>query len=243
MLGILLALVLVQQYPAECADACPGRCCDMCQTWITHRDHRAAALRARAGEFKEKVDRCLTRKRDAEARAPDCSAACAGGTGPCCHECMEAASGCEHGDATRCDAAVTAYEACVPAANSEAAKWAIPAMEDEAGRGRVVYSVQRCYFSHERQVALAGIKDEKEAAKIAGLVDKAKLYRLQSDAHNSEKALAQLDMALRKLKARPFACDVVWLDHLVQCMHARDEGYADGECRDEPWKSVRDDLP
>lgn len=94
----------------------------------------------------------------------------------------------------------------------------------------------RCYHEQKKAAALARIREEMEASKIAGVVDKGLLHKQQSIAYEEGKQVAGAEVWRKRLKLAPSKCDAVWTHLLTFCMHARtDEDAPSSEECDKPF--------
>jgi hypothetical protein len=75
-----------------------------------------------------------------------------------------------------------------------------------------------CYVRERRARALADIQDERDASRIAGVVNKSRLYMLQHEVHEADKALNSRRAEMKKAGARELPCSAPGVDRLVACL-------------------------
>lgn len=88
----------------------------------------------------------------------------------------------------------------------------------------LLLSVLLCEAELVKTTALAGIRQEKEAAKIAGVVSNSRLYVLQQAAYSGGNLADRYRQELRRRKAKPTPCDEDPIPITIACRAAEWDG-------------------
>lgn len=94
----------------------------------------------------------------------------------------------------------------------------------------VVWSAMACIAVEGREDAMANIREERAASKIAGVVDLEALHTWQDEAQSYGNDLARAQRALRDLKHKRLKCTAPEVALLLQCS-AEPIGAESEECK------------
>jgi hypothetical protein len=90
-------------------------------------------------------------------------------------------------------------------------------LENDKARALIFGSIF-CALQADRKERLDEIAEEKKYARLAGMVDKVKLYRLQTQIRNIDKRLAEERDTLKSWKGtKPMACTSGAVQHVLSC--------------------------
>jgi hypothetical protein len=100
--------------------------------------------------------------------------------------------------------------------------------------GRYVSSLFLCHFQDLNRIAHAELEEERRASKIAGIINKSKLYELQKRIRLAEQGI---DKSRKELgRAKPIACSSPGFDGVVECFRSEERDACDAP----GWLAFRD---
>jgi len=115
-----------------------------------------------------------------------------------------------------------------------------PPTDSRAFRARSISAII-CYSREKRAAALAEIKDEQDASRIAGVVDKRRLYAAQKEAHSAEKTIRSRQQYLKDEKLKAIPCPTPDVERLVACLRYEYDSQGE-ECTDPEWPRFLTDI-
>lgn len=122
-------------------------------------------------------------------------------------------------------------------ADRAAVKAEVKAARTDPDRVLVVWSAFACTATDGRAAALHQVKEEKNAERIAGVVDLDLLHYWQNEAYSFGKDLARARAAFRDLHRKPLKCDDAEVNLLLLCASPK-EAASWPECSSLPAKAL-----